>query len=134
MRSVERSVVACLSLVLAVSACEPSFGGVEIQQRTSTPETVDVTIENDEVSMPLGLAVGVWVEIRSGSVKRYSADDEVGLASEDDSIMTVYPITGRTEEWLLVGASVGETCLLVSINDKVEEDCVRAIVTDPLGG
>jgi hypothetical protein len=115
-----------------VSACEPSFGSVALLQRTSTPETVEVTVRNDRVSMPLGLAVGVWVEIKGSGVAQYSADDEVGLASEDDSIMTVYPMTDRTEEWLLVGASVGETCLLVSINDKVEEDCIPATVTDPL--
>jgi hypothetical protein len=134
MRGARRTVVTWLGLSLVASACEPSFGGVEIQQRTSTPETVEVTVRNDEVSVPLGLAVGVWVDITSGTVKRYSADDEVGLASEDDSIMAVYPMTDRTEEWLLVGASVGETCLLVSINETVEEDCVSAIVTEPPGG
>jgi len=131
MRSARQTLVAWLGLCLAASACEPSFGSVELLQRTSTPEDVEVTVRDDEVSMPLGMAVGVWIDIKSGTVKRYSADDEVGLASEDDSIMTVYSMTDRTEEWLLVGASVGETCLLVSINDKVEEDCIPATVTEP---
>jgi hypothetical protein len=131
MRSTRQTLVAWLGLCLAASACEPSFGSVELLQRTSTPEDVEVTVRDDEVSMPLGMAVGVWIDIKSGTVKRYSADDEVGLASEDDSIMTVYSMTDRTEEWLLVGASVGETCLLVSINDKVEEDCIPATVTEP---
>jgi len=134
MRTAGRALVGCLGLGLAASACEPSFGSVDLQQRTSTPEGLEVTIRDDKVSMPLGIAVGVWVEIKSGTAARYSADDVVGLTSEDDSIVTVYSMTDRTEEWLLVGASVGETCLQVSINDKVEEDCIPAIVTDPQGG
>lgn len=119
---------------LLAGSCEAAFDGATIQQRTNPcPDveegcSIEVIFEDARIELPIGVAIGVWVEIRSSTATGYGDKDTVAIESEDPAVLEILPIVDREEEWVVVGRSVGNTCVSILVNETVEKDCVNVNV------
>ncbi len=112
-----------LSLLL-LAACHPTYGHVELTLYSSPP--VPVRVESDEVELPVGVAVAIDVEPKSGNDYEYFKDDEVTLDTEDRQILRVDP-TENPRRFVLTGVKAGQTCVVVEVFGEREE-CIPATV------
>lgn len=111
-------------LLLALPACNPMYGHLEIDLASSPP--VPVRIRNDEIEVPVGVAVAVAVEPKSGNDYEYFKDDEVELDTEDRQVLRVDP-TADPRRFVLTGVRPGQTCITVDVLGEREE-CIPATV------
>ncbi len=113
-----------LSLLLLAAACHPTYGHVDLTLYSSPP--VPVRVESDEVELPVGVAVAIDVEPKSGNDYEYFKDDEVTLDTEDRQILRVDP-TENPRRFVLTGVKAGQTCVVVEVFGEREE-CIPATV------
>jgi hypothetical protein len=111
-------------LLLASSACQPSYAGLSIEP-VSIPPT-SVTVRSHLFELPVGVAVVISVRPRSSSQEPYASSAWIELVSLDRS---VFEVKRRDDprEFVLVGVAPGETCVEVRI-DGVPEECIDAVV------
>ncbi len=112
-----------LSLLL-LPACHPMYGHLEIELYSSPP--VPVRVSGEEVELPVGVAIAVDVEPKSGNDYEYFKDDEVELDSEDRQILRVDP-TENPRRFVLTGVKVGKTCINVEVLGE-QGECIPATV------
>lgn len=111
----------------ALSACGPRYKAIELTVRNTPP--IPTRISDDEIELPLGIAVSVHAEVYSSTSLEYTDKNRVELKSRDRAILDVEPTSGE-RNFVLVAAGVGETCLAVEV-DFDEEDCIPVTVTAP---
>lgn len=118
---------ALLALLTAgLAACQPEYAALEISVASSPPVPVDV--RDHSIEVPLGVAVLVRVEPISDNNNEYVETDRIELSSEESSILAVDP--GSKERYfVLTGRKVGETCVSVYVNGRLE-DCIDAKTTN----
>lgn len=116
--------IIALSLLLLAAACHPTYGRVDLTLYSSPP--VPVRVESDEVELPVGVAVAIDVEPKSGNDYEYFKDDEVTLDTEDRQILRVDP-TENPRRFVLTGVKAGQTCVVVEVFGEREE-CIPATV------
>jgi len=112
-----------LSLLL-LPACHPMYGHLEVDLYSSPP--VPVRVSGEEIELPVGVAIAVDVEPKSGNDYEYFKDDEVELDSEDRQILRVDP-TENPRRFVLTGVKVGKTCITVEVLDE-QGACIPATV------
>ena len=106
---------ACVFLLFAsVTGC----GGIDLEQLSD--EADRVTVEDELIEMPVGLAVAVRV------VDADAEDDTSRMTSTDKTVADVGPTT-VAHQFIVYGVSAGETTLEVYINDEMKGE-VEAVV------
>lgn len=109
------------------SACaQPEFGYLEVEQRSSSPLPVDV--DDNGVTLPLGVALRLKVKPVSDNRQPYTANDDLEFKSDNSSVMGAYQLE-KTSQVVITGARVGKTCLRVLVN-KHEVDCLAVRVVE----
>ena len=122
------ALAAPLALILALPACQPRFGYLEITVKSSPP--VPVSVRDQAFEIPVGIAVLIHAEPVSDNMNDYVATDDVDLITQKSAILDVEPgPDDRT--FVLVGVSPGDTCVDVFINGSREE-CIPATVLAPM--
>lgn len=120
------------SLLLGSCGESPEYGGMTINLLTHPP--VRVNIEDDRIELPVGIAFLIKALPVSSNSDRYTSSDDMELSSQNGSILGVYE-ADRITKAVLVGVSIGNTCMRVEINGR-DEDCipVRVIENPGLSG
>lgn len=113
-----------LLLLLAATACQPRYDGIELTPFTTPP--VPVRIDGEQIEMSVGIAVGVDVKPLSSARFDYYSDDPLALRSQNRDILRVEP-TENPRRFVFVAVSPGETCVDIEV---VHEDhgCIPATV------
>ena len=93
-------------------------GGIDLEQLT---EVDRVTVEDELIEMPVGLAVAVKI------VDADIEDDTSRMTSTDETIANVGPTTGA-HQYIVYGVSAGETTLEVHINDELKGEVDAVVV------
>lgn len=115
--------VACMAL----PAChQAEFGELRVEQRSNSPLPIDV--DDDQVALPMGVAVTLKVKPVSGNDQRYTANDGLEFESNNPSVMGAFQIR-ETSEVVVTGVRPGRTCLRVIVNDE-EVTCLDVRVTE----
>lgn len=113
-----------LAATLLLGACGPDYGGLAVEvEGTTLPGNY---VEPHRMSLVVGHVVRVHVRPRSLSSRSYESPSRFELSSADPDVARVYrdPEDWR---WVLVGRSVGTTCVEVFIDGR-KEDCVELVV------
>ncbi len=116
-------------LALLTLACKPRYGEIDLTLGGASDPRV--TLEADEIVLPIGLAAVLQARLHSDSNVEYTRGvDELELRSEDRTIALVER-TERDWEFVVIGVAVGETCLTTVVNDE-EQDCtpVRVVAQE----
>lgn len=112
----------------ATGCFRPEFGHIEVEQRSSSPVPVDVS--NDQVTIPLGIALRLKVKPVSDSRQGYTSNDELAFKTDNASVMESFQID-ETSQVVITGVRVGETCLRVIVNhDQVDCLAVNVVAQD----
>jgi len=112
------SVGALIWVAAALSACDPSYDGLDMDVASAPPTSARVN--DHEIRITSGTAVIVTVEPQSGNSVEYDESDEVELYSENSEILDVLP--GQSDgEFAIVGVWPGETELVVEVNGHDED-------------
>lgn len=99
---------------LGFSGClQAEFGELTVEQRSSPPLAVDV--DDEQVELPVGIAVALKVKPVSSNRQKYTANDELELSSDNPSVMDAFQID-ETSEVIVTGVRAGNTCLRVIVN------------------
>lgn len=115
--------------MLALGGCHADYAGLEIRLYTSTAEPIIAT--DQQIELPVGLAVAIEALPISGNRHEYDEDDRLDLRSEHEEILLAEP--AEMQGWfVLVGVAPGETCIAVLI-DGAREACIPARVNAPSG-
>ncbi len=124
-----RAVVTGAGLLLEQACAEPEFGHLEVEQRSSAPLTVEV--DDDLVTIPIGIAARLKVKPVSKGSDRYSSHDELRFETDNGSVMEAFQIDD-TSQVVITGVRLGGTCLRVIVNDN-QVDCLRVEVVNQAG-
>jgi hypothetical protein len=100
-------------VVLAVGC-----GGIDLDALT---EADRVTVEDELIEMPVGLAVAV--RVADADVE----DDTSRMTSTDETVVAVGATTAA-HQYIVYGVSTGETVLEVHINDELKGEVDAVIV------
>lgn len=122
-----RRLLAATSLACA-SCTPPHYEGLAVQLHdVPGKSSTDVIVTPERIELPAGLALVLSLQPRDSDGDPYASTD-VEVIVEDPTIVTLLP-TENTWEYLLVGATVGITCIAVSIRDD-EVECLPVNVLD----
>ena len=118
---------ALLGLVtIGAAACQPEYASLHFSLASSPP--VPVSVRDHAIELPVGVAVLVRVEPISDNNTEYVETDRVELTAADASVLGVAP--GSKERYfVLTGREVGETCVEVYVEGRLE-DCIDAMVVE----
>ena len=122
-RRVSGLVAATLSAWL-LGCAGPDYERLDVILLNDPPSMVSV---EEGFSIPLGVSVVIEVHPIAMS-DHYDVDDQVRLASRDETVLTVLP-GNRRRYFALIGMAVGETCVEVWVAGDFGE-CIPAEVTD----
>lgn len=113
-----------LFALLAATACQPRYDGLELTLYSNPP--VPVRISGEEIELSVGLAVAVDVEPLSSTRFNYYTDDPLELRSQDRGVLRV-EATENPRRFVLIAVSPGTTCVEIEV---VQEDhgCIPATV------
>ena len=114
-----------LFALLAASACQPRYDGIELTLSSTPP--VPVRVSGEEIEIPLGIAVAVDVAPQSSTRFNYYEDDPLELRSQDRDILRV-ELTENPRIFVLVGVNPGETCVEIEVVGE-DHGCIPATVT-----
>ena len=98
--------------------CAMGCGGIDLDQLS---EADRVTVEDELIEMPVGLAVAV--RLADADVE----DDTSRMTSTDETVAAVGPTTAA-HQYIVYGVSKGETTLEVHINDELQGEVEAVIV------
>ena len=108
-----RLIIAC-SLGLGFSGCvQPEFGELRVEQRSFPPLAVEV--DDEQVVLPVGIALALKVKPVSGNRQKYTSNDELEFSSDNPSVMDAFQID-QTSEVIITGVRTGNSCLRVIVN------------------
>jgi hypothetical protein len=113
-----------LFTLLAATACQPRYDGIELTPITTPP--VPVRIDAEEIEMSVGIAVGVDVKPLSSARFEYYSDDPLSLRSQDRAILRVEP-TENPRRFVFVAVGPGTTCIDIEVV-REEHGCIPATV------
>ncbi len=116
--------LSALLTLLAVTACQPHYDGIELTLFSNPP--VPVRVSDQEIEMTVGLAIAVDVKPLSSSRFQYYEDDPLELRSQDRGILRV-EATEHPRRFVLVAVSPGETCVEIEVVGE-DHGCVPATV------
>src|SRR5688572_16956203 len=94
-------------LLLAATACAPSYGTVELEPLSTPP--VSVTVREFLIEMPAGVAVVVEAVPVSDNGNDYDDSYKLDLIAKDRDVFQVHRRESRSE-FVFVGILEGETC------------------------
>lgn len=118
--------VFCAALCSAVfTSC--SATQIDLEAITTPPESV--TITNDLVTIPQGIAVAVRVRT-DASMDPESSDTYISMTSANPDVIRVWPTT-RESIFVLGGASQGVAAFSVSIRDETSHTFTATVVPNP---
>ncbi|MDC0716695.1 hypothetical protein [Nannocystis bainbridge] len=123
-----RSAFMTLAAAGLLAACGPRYQTVTFEVRSQPP--VPVRLTGDELEVPVGIAVAVHVTIESSARIEFTNKDALALVSQDRDVLLAEATPGA-HNFVLVGVSVGETCIAVEVEYE-EEECipVRVVAVD----
>lgn len=116
------------SLLLNGCGESPEYGGMTFDLRTNPP--VQVTLDDDGIELPVGIAFLIKALPVSANSDRYTASDDMELSSANESILGVYEYE-RITKVVLVGVREGNTCMRVEINGRNEACIPVRVVENP---
>lgn len=108
----------------AASGCSPDYERVRFELLSSPPASVITT--SDRIEIPEGVAVVVRAKAISSNREDFDDTYEMDLISRNREILVSSPAEGR-QDFALIGASRGETCLEVYLEGALE-DCIPTLV------
>lgn len=115
-----------LGLLLTQACAQPEFDHLEVEQRSSSPAPVDA--QDDQVTIPIGIAMRIKVKPVARGSNQYSANDDLEFETDDSSVMDAFQIED-TSQVVVTGVRVGGTCLRVIVND-LRVACLDVEVVD----
>lgn len=102
-------------LLMALVGC----GGVNLEQ--TSPEVERVTVTDERIDMPVGLAVGVLLEDAD-------AEDDTSRMTSHDEAMVGVGATATPHEYIVYAQKAGETAVEVYINDELKGEVEVGVV------
>lgn len=131
-RNISRALLCTIGLALATivgAGCKPHYDGLEIRTLNGSDAFQDGVLEVEE-----GKAIVIEVEpISDNPHEDYENFDLVELVSFSPSVMLVAPSTD-VDKFVLIGVSVGETSVEVSINDDDVDTLDARVIAQDAGG
>ena len=118
-----------LPLALLALACQPRYADIELTRVSGSDPRV--TVADDEIVIPIGIAAVVNADLRSDTRVEYERGvDGLELRSDDETIVIAEP-TEVAWQFVLIGVGVGETCVAALVEGH-EEAClpVRVIAQE----
>lgn len=104
------------ALGLGLSGClQAEFGELRVEQRSFAP--LNVEADDNQIVVPVGIAVRLKVKPVSGNRQKYTSNDELEFASDNPSVMDAFQIE-ETSEVVISGVRPGNSCLRVIVNDE----------------
>lgn len=113
-----------LLTLLAATACQPRYDGLEVTLYSNPP--LPVRVSGLELELPVGIAVAIDVEPQSSTRFNYYSDDPLTLRSQDRGVLRV-EATEHPRRFVLVAVSAGETCVEIEVLNE-EHGCIPAVV------
>jgi hypothetical protein len=109
----------------AVGCLQAEFGDLRVEQRSFAP--LNIEVDDQQVIVPVGLAVKLKVKPISGNRQEYTSNDDLEFASDNPSVMDAFQIDDSSEV-VVAGVREGRTCLRVVVN-RDEVTCLAVRVT-----
>jgi hypothetical protein len=113
-----------LVLALAAACANHSYGSAQVTNQLGDPNAV-IDIQS-EISVPEGSAASATVQLVDKSGDPLSGN----LESEDPSVLEVFPVEGKANQYVFLGVKEGSTHVLILANG-VQVATVSAMVTPP---
>lgn len=113
-----------IALLLLTAACGPRYEGIELTLHSEPP--APVLLDDQEIEVPVGIAVAVDVKPLSSGRFEYLVTDQLDLRSQDRDVLRVEP-TENGRRFVFVGVAAGETCVEIEV-DYDEHGCIPARV------
>ncbi len=118
-----------VGVALLLTACAPDYGGLALE--IEGVALAGDYVESRRVNLVLGHVVRVHARPRSLTSKVYEDPTRFEMVSAAPEIARVYR-DAEDWRWVLVGRSVGETCIEVRI-DGNREECLEIQVQAEAG-
>jgi len=113
-----------LFVLLAASACQPRYDGLEVTLYSNPP--LPVRVSGLEFELPVGIAAAIDVEPQSSARFNYYSDDPLTLRSQDRGVLRV-EATEHPRRFVLVAVSAGTTCVDIEVLHE-NQGCIPATV------
>lgn len=118
-----RASITIVTLLAALSACQPHYDGLEIQYLSSDGSFS----KSGRLEIEHGDAVIIEVTpLSDNPYEEYEDFDLVTLESFNQTVLVISPLAD-VDKFALIGKGIGETTVRILINDR-EEDQVQAEV------
>jgi hypothetical protein len=116
-----RRLMTAAGLVLA--ACQPRYEELEIEVAGSA----QVHVRTDEIRIPEGMVAAIRVKPVASGRREYEAFHLVEMTSRDETVLMVRE-GPELDMFVLVGVSVGETTVDVSIRNRDVDEIPSMVI------